>query len=586
MQKETRKCQNCQKDFTIEPEDFTYYEKIKVPAPTFCFRCRLQRKMVRRNERTLYRRKCDLCGLTIISMYPEQTPFPVYCPKCWWSDGWDPKNFGSAYDFNKPFFKQWHELSMRVPRASLYQKNNVNSPYSNHSEGLKNSYMALNCGLAENVFNSKWIVHAKDLADCYNAPYCELSYEIIESKRCSRSSYLEFCKNCIDCSYLYNCYDCMNCFLSSNLRNKKYIFKNRQLSKEDYEKAVSEFTGSYSGHRNAWDIYNKEILPATPRRFMNSGRWVNSTGDYIFTNTKNSKMCFRVASLEDCAYCVDSIDLKDSYDAYESALPGCEQQYECHAGNHLAFSRFTSISYDSHDLEYCEMCHDSEYLFGCVAMRKKKYCILNKQYSKEEYEGLVQKIKEQMDEMPYKDNRGKEYRYGEYFPTEISPFCYNESIAQEFFPLDKETAEKDGYRWKDREKRNYQIEIKPEDLPDNTQDTNDELAGKTIECAHYQASDHASLGCDEACTEAFKIMPDELALYKRMNFPLPRMCANCRQYARQGRMNPMKLWPRQCMCEKTDHDHKGKCPNKFETSYAPDRPEIVYCESCYHKEVY
>jgi len=41
--------------------------------------------------------------------------------------------------------------------------------------------------------------------------------------------------------------------------------------------------------------------------------------------------------------------------------------------------------------------------------------------------------------------------------------------------------------------------------------------------------------------------------------------------------NPLRLWTRQCMRE--------GCPNTFETSYAPDRPEIVYCEQCYLKEV-
>ena len=30
---EKRNCQNCKKDFTIETEDFSYYEKIKVPVP-------------------------------------------------------------------------------------------------------------------------------------------------------------------------------------------------------------------------------------------------------------------------------------------------------------------------------------------------------------------------------------------------------------------------------------------------------------------------------------------------------------------------------------------------------------------------
>ena len=41
---------------------------------------------------------------------------------------------------------------------------------------------------------------------------------------------------------------------------------------------------------------------------------------------------------------------------------------------------------------------------------------------------------------------------------------------------------------------------------------------------------------------------------------------------------PVKLWHRKCM-------NKG-CNNEFETSYAPERPEIVYCESCYNQEVY
>ena len=27
------------------------------------------------------------------------------------------------------------------------------------------------------------------------------------------------------------------------------------------------------------------------------------------------------------------------------------------------------------------------------------------------------------------------------------------------------------------------------------------------------------------------------------------------------------------------------CPNEFETTYSPDRPEIVYCEQCYQQEV-
>jgi len=184
-----------------------------------------------------------------------------------------------------------------------------------------------------------------------------------------------------------------------------------------------------------------------------------------------------------------------------------------------------------------------------------------------------------MNNLPYIDGQGRVYKYGEFFPLELSPFCYNETIAQEYFPLTKEEALKQGYKWKDREERNYQIDIKTKDIPNDIKDVNDDIIGKVIECEHQGK-------CNEQCTEAFKIIPAELQFYKRMNLPLPHLCPNCRHYQRLKQRNPLKLWHRQCMCDKTNHLHKGKCEVEFETSYSPDRSEIVYCEKCYQQEVY
>jgi len=99
----------------------------------------------------------------------------------------------------------------------------------------------------------------------------------------------------------------------------------------------------------------------------------------------------------------------------------------------------------------------------------------------------------------------------------------------------------------------------------------DDITTKVIECAHKGT-------CNQQCTEAFKIIPEELQFYKRMNLPLPHLCPNCRHYERLSQRNPLKLWHRHCM--------KSGCTNEFETSYSPDRPEIVYCEKCYQQEVY
>jgi len=198
--------------------------------------------------------------------------------------------------------------------------------------------------------------------------------------------------------------------------------------------------------------------------------------------------------------------------------------------------------------------------------------------------------------MPYMDQKGRVYRYGEFFPPELSPFAYNETIAQEYFPLTKEEAEAQGYRWRDPDTKNYTITKLPSALPDHIKDVNDSILKETIGCAH--AAPPAG-GCNHQCTTAFKIIPEELQFYRRMNLPLPRLCPNCRHYERLAQRNPLRLWHRQCMCDPSTssgqatkyqntakHFHGDKpCPNEFETSYSPERPEIVYCEQCYNAEV-
>ena len=104
MESKTKQCQNCKKDFVIEPDDFDFYEKMEVPAPTWCWKCRFPRRLAWRNERFLYKRTCSLCNKSIISMFKSEAPFPVYCHECWWSDKWDSLKYGRDYNFSKNFF--------------------------------------------------------------------------------------------------------------------------------------------------------------------------------------------------------------------------------------------------------------------------------------------------------------------------------------------------------------------------------------------------------------------------------------------------------------------------------------------------
>jgi hypothetical protein len=242
-------------------------------------------------------------------------------------------------------------------------------------------------------------------------------------------------------------------------------------------------------------------------------------------------------------------------------------------------------------LEYCDSCEVSSNLFGCVSLYHNDYCILNKKYSEKEYFELKEKIKEHMKNMPYRDKKGRVYSYGEFFPAELSPYDYNETLALSYYPLEKEEVLKQGYSWKDPEQKEYNITIDSKHLPDNIKNVDDSIFDAVIGCAHNGK-------CNDQCTTAFIITNGEFQLYKKLNLPLPRLCHNCRFYERLKLENPKKLWSRTCQCagkesknglykNTAEHIHGEKsCGNEFETSYAPDRPEIIYCERCYKQEIY
>ena len=579
MSKEKRKCQNCNREFAIEPEDLAFYDKIKVPPPTWCPECRMVRRLQFRNERTLYRFTCELCGEPGISMYPDTAPFPVYCANCWYSDKWDQLSYARDYDFSRPFFEQWKDLFFKVPKASIFHRNVENAKYSNIVGESKNLYLSYSSTKnSENVYYSKNIDHSTDVFDCLNIVDVSRCYGIVDGTKNYNSKFLVSSQNCMDSSFLYDCANCRNCFLSAGLRNKEYVIRNKQYAKEEYAEEIKKFdTGSFS----AVDALKKEfasMMEKTPRRYAVVLKSVDATGDNI-VNSKNVKDSFDVYDMEDTRYVFRSFGTKGVYDA--NNIGNSELIYDFAGGGGMNSSglMFSSNGIrDLRDIQYTDYCTTSSHLFGCASMRDKQYCILNKQYSKEEYEALVPKIKEHMNDMPYVDARGRMYQYGEFFPPEMSSFAYNETIAQEYFPLSKEEVLERGYRWKDPEEKNYRITKKTSDLPDHIKDVDDSILEETVECAHGGR-------CTDQCTSAFRIVREELVLYRKFDLPLPRLCPNCRHYERLRKKNPMKLWHRRCMCDKPNHGHAGKCPNEFETSYAPERPELVYCESCYNAEV-
>ena len=605
---ETKQCQNCHEDFIIESDDFAFYKKMQVPAPTWCWECQMMCRLAFRNERMIYKRKESLGGKEVISIFSQDKPITVYSQEYWQTDKWDPMQYGQDYDFSRSFFEQFGELVKRVPWLSLFNWNNVNSEYCNMTTDNKNCYLVFGGDFNEDSAYSTFNFHSKNVMDVYWMNKGELSYEVVDTSGVYKVFFSQYARDTTDSAFIYNGAGLNNCLGCINLRNKSNAIFNEQYSKEDYAKKKEEFDlGSYSKLEEFKKKF-KEFRLKFPHRYAEIVKSVGSTGNNIH-NAKNAQNCFDIDEAEDIKNIfLAGWGLKDARNCNHLGHKS-ELVYDSVA----IFSNTSRIKHSwitsaSHDMTYCFNCRGSSNLFGCVGLKNKSYCIFNKQYSKEEYEDIVPKIIQQMNEVPYLDKKGRTYKYGDFPPAELSLFAYNETVAQEYFPLTKEEALEQGYSWKDPEPRNYQITLKNKDIPDHIKDVPDSILNEIIECAHNVESNVESstfnntLGCpttkcNEQCTQAFRIIPSELDFLRKQNLPLPRLCPNCRHYQRIKQRRPLKLWKRPCQCaglksannvyeNSVGHEHGGNpCPNKFDTAFAPERPEIVYCELCYLKEV-
>lgn len=552
---ETRECQNCHNKFIIEPDDFSFYEKIKVPPPTFCSECRRQRRLSWRNDYVFYNRECNMCKRKIISVYSPDNPQIIYCNKCWWSDKWDPKSFVMDFDFSRPFFEQFAEFRKKIPALSLFNDNNIGSEDCEYTQDFaygKNCYMCMVAWKIQDCMYFSYGAEAKEAVDSMGIfNKSEGIYETLYSGECYGSKYIQNSNSLVNCIFCYDCRGCSDCFMCVGLRNKKYYFKNREYKKEQYEKIVSEHSlDSWSGIQKSQKEF-EEFLITQPIKHANFTNCVNCAGNNI-SNSKNSQFNFHLRRSENSKYLENGDTQKDSYDLCVGGE--LEQCYEGLTPDHSNKALFCVYTWKCEDILYSESCQASNNCFGCVALKHGEYSIFNKQYTKEQYQELKNKIIEHMK---------KTGEWGEFFPMRISPFAYNESMAMFSFPLSKDEVLKRGLRWQDNiQQTKGQTTIS--EVPDKIGDVNDSITTEILECL--------------ICKRNYKITEDELIFYRKWKIPIPRNCFFCRLAKRFELRGPSKLWYRKCM--------KKGCNNEFETSYVPDRPEIIYCERCYQQEVY
>jgi hypothetical protein len=586
MKQEIKVCQNCKKDFTIESDDFSFYEKMKVPPPTFCPMCRAERRLTFRNERKLFKAKDSFSGEDIFSIYPNEGGRKVVKQETWYGDSWDAMDYGTDYNFSRSFFSQIKELLQKVPIFNQNANFMVNSPYSANATALKNCYLCFGSNYSEDCMYGNAIDFSKDSIDNSHLNHSERCYECFWVQNCYQcyftimsieSNNLWFCRDCLGCN---------NCFGCANLRKSSYCIFNKQYGKVDYENELKKMQlHTISGIMKTREIV-RGFWMTKPIKCHQGLKNVDSSGSYV-TNCKNVRDSFLVREGENLRYC-QYLQVPKTKDCYDTTVWGnmMELNYEtCLCGENSFNVKFSTNCWPScKNIEYSFDLFSCSDCFGCVGLKKKQYCVFNKQYTKDGYETLVEKIKKQMNEIFYTDKRGNIYKYGEFFPIELSYFGYNNTCGIDHFDMTKEEAFRNGYPWIEVERGKYNITKKATDLPDLIDNIDENILNEIIECSN--------------CKNAYRILENELTFYKKEKIPIPILCSECRHKRRIADRLKFQLYKRKCMCtgytdDTGQYNNTGShlhnyshCVEEFKTGYSPTRKEIIYCEKCYQQEVY
>ncbi len=305
-------CKTCTNEYKIRDEDLVFYEQVKTAPPLYCPECRMAQRLMFRNERVLYKRNCDLCKKDMVTLYAPESPYTVYCSKCWWSDNWDPKSFAMDYDPNKKFFDQYKELQLKVPRLGIVEIQNVRSEYTNGSAENKDCYLIFAADYNEDCLYGRLLQRDKQCVDCAFLHESELCYECIDCRSCFKCVYSEQCQSSSDLLFCYNVRNSNNCIFCTNGVNLSNAIYNVKYSKEEFERKKAEILKDYESIEKAKKEF-EELKKNTIRKFADQTKCHNVSGDYIH-NCYDGVQLFDTYDAKNCSYMKDAEKPVDSMD--------------------------------------------------------------------------------------------------------------------------------------------------------------------------------------------------------------------------------------------------------------------------------
>jgi len=352
-----------------------------------------------------------------------------------------------------------------------------------------------------NINSSSLVLFSADSENCFSSDFVSRSNNIgsslfvLESQNCLSSIRLENCANivfsealrkCQNSYFLKECYDCQECLFCVGLKSARYFIENEFVGEERFKEVLLSL--------NLDTAEGVELALTRFKKFQNKIQ-IKEVKQTLCFRTQNSSNTFGTFSADKC---VDVVGFSDCISS--SALTVAS------GGKATRLFNCIRCGPNVSDLYYSFDCSESRELLGCVGLKNAEYRVLNKQYTRAEYNLVKEQIISTL---------RKKRQWGNPLAFKYSDFAYNGSLAHQLFPLSKVQAGMFEVGWDD-EVEEFKVErlISSPELIKQIADTPQSLE-------EAKQSRDGVFVC-ELSGKLFRYLPGELALYSKLNiFPNP-----------------------------------------------------------------
>ena len=440
-------------------------------------------------------------GKPIITSSHPSTGVKVLNDEEWFDR--DFQSINQEIDFDRSFFDQMYELKLKVPVSATRNFEKPENSICLASYGDQNSYFVA-ASKSKDTFFSIVALDTESSNMVYNSQAITNSSHVIHSERIFNCQFVSESRDCMNSDFIFDCRNCEYCFGATSKRNKKYLWFNEQLTQTEWEKRRAEVDlGSRQVSTEYKEQYDQLVAKAVwPENF--NEKVENSTGEYLTEVTDCEMVYFANGGARNEYHTTWSMG-KTENNSFCANPSGSQYSYLSSAINSCNKALFSIWTVRSQNVEYCQDCYDCEDCFACVGLRHKRFCILNKQYSEDEYWDQVDKIKCAMLDSS---------EYGEPMSGRFTVGYFMESGSVRYFQSDREFGEKIGAHLFDPNTNDAIGEelMKSMDVTDanNAPDSCDDLDGWVWKVLY-----------DSGYNRRYAYLPSEVDLYKRLRIAPP-----------------------------------------------------------------